>query len=349
MKKMRKLLVLLLVLAMSCTALSGCGTKDEKDSSAGTEADNKDNGSANKDDSDAKDTITLGVCQLVTHVALDASYQGFVDGLKEAGYEEGKNLVIDFNNASNEQANCQTIASKLVNKDVDLILAIATHAGQACANATKDIPVFITAVTDPAESGIVATNAAPGGNVTGTSDMTPVKKQMELLVRLCPDVKKVAVLYCSNEENSQIQGDLAVKEAEALGLETQVATVSQTNEIQSVVEALVGKVDAIYIPTDNMLASNMETVSMIATQNKLPIICGEEGMVASGGLATYGLNYYNLGKQTAAMAVRVLKGEAEPESMPIEYLENAEFSYNADIAAQLGITIPDDLLAEAQK
>lgn len=298
----------------------------------------------------AKDEIfTIGVCQLAKHVALDATHEGFMDGLKEAGYEEGKNLVIDYNDANGDRANCQTIASKLVNKNVDMILAIATDAAQACANATKDIPILVTAVTDPADAGVVASNEAPGGNVTGTSDLTPVKEQMELLVRLLPEAKTVGILYCSNEPNSQIQADIAIKEAEALGLATEVGTISQTSEIQTVVEALVGKVDVLYSPTDNMVADNMATVSGISNSNGVPIICGEEGMVNGGGLATYGLNYYNLGKQTAQMTVKILKGEAKPGDMPIEYLQNITFAYNKEVADQLGITIPEDLIAEAGK
>lgn len=348
MKKMKKVFAAMLILVLACSMLSGCGTKEEK-------KENEDNNNLpstenNNDSEDVEknnDMITLGVCQLVKHAALDASYEGFVDGLKEAGYESGKNLEIIYDVAGGEKSNCQTIANKLANKNVNLILAIATDAAQACANATKDIPIFVTAVTDPESSGIVITNSNPGGNVTGTSDLTPVKRQMELLVKLFPDAKKVAILYCSSESNSQIQGDLAVKEAEAVGLEVVIKTVSQTSEIQTAVESLVGKVDVLYAPTDNMIAANMETVAMIANSNKLPIIVGEEGMVEKGGLATYGINYYNLGKQTAAMAVKVLKGEADTATMPIEYLENTTFSYNKDVADMLGIIIPEDLLAEA--
>ncbi|MDR0958439.1 MAG: ABC transporter substrate-binding protein, partial [Clostridiales bacterium] len=185
-------------------------------------------------DTTAKKSITLGIDQLVTHQALDASCQGFIDGLKDAGYVEGENLTIDFNNADGDKGNAQTIAAKLVNSESDIILAIATDAAQACANATRDIPVFITAVTDPQSAGIVESNEVPGGNVTGTSDLTPVKRQMELLVKLLPNAKTVGVIYNSSEVNSEIQGNMAVAEAEALGLTATVATASQTSEIQSV-------------------------------------------------------------------------------------------------------------------
>ena len=321
MKGIKKVISGLLLLAMA-GVLSACGTKETSS------------------DTDAK---KIGVCQLVTHDALDASYQGFVDGLKDAGYVDGENITIDYQNAQGDQSNCNTIATKLVNENCDLILAIATNAAQSCANATKDIPILVTAVTDPADAGVVESNEVPGGNVSGTSDLTPVKKQMELLVKLIPDAKKIAILYCSSETNSQVQANMAKDEAEALGLETQFATVSASNEIEQVVQSLVGEVDVIYAPTDNTIASGMSTVAMIANANKIPIICGEEGMVGNGGLATYGINYYNLGKQTAVQAVKILEGKADTATMPIEYLEEVNLAINEEVAAELGITIPDDL------
>lgn len=285
----------------------------------------------------------IGICQLSEHVALDAAYEGFVDGLEEAGYVDGENIEIDYQNAQGDQSNCPTIASKLVNDQSDLILAIATSAAQACANATEEIPILVTAVTDPAASGLVEDNTAPGSNISGTSDLTPVKEQLDLMMQLLPDTEKIAILYCSSESNSEIQAELAMEAAEELGIETIEATVSNSNEIQQVVQNLIGKADAIYAPTDNIIAAGMQTVSLVANPAGLPIICGEEGMVKNGGLATNGINYYNLGKQTAAMAVKILEGEAEPATMPIEYLEDVETVINAATAEELGIEIPEDL------
>ena len=285
----------------------------------------------------------IGICQLSEHVALDAAYEGFVDGLEEAGYVDGENIEIDYQNAQGDQSNCPTIASKLVNDQSDLILAIATPAAQACANATEEIPILVTAVTDPAASGLVEDNTAPGSNISGTSDLTPVKEQLDLMMQLLPDTEKIAILYCSSESNSEIQAELAMEAAEELGIETIEATVSNSNEIQQVVQNLIGKADAIYAPTDNIIAAGMQTVSLVANPAGLPIICGEEGMVKNGGLATNGINYYNLGKQTAAMAVKILEGEAEPATMPIEYLEDVETVINAATAEELGIEIPEDL------
>lgn len=286
--------------------------------------------------------LKIGVVQLVEHVALDASYKGFVDGLAKAGYVDGDNIVIDFQNAQGEQANCNTIASKLVNDKSDLILAIATPAAQAVANATKDIPIVITAVTDPADAKLVNSNEAPGGNVTGTSDRTPCAEQIDLLTKLLPEAKTIGMLYCSSESNSKLQIDMARAEADKLGLASVDYTVSNSNEIQQVVESMIGKVDAIYTPTDNMIAAAMTTVAMVANENKIPIIAGESGMLSGGALATYGLDYYNLGLLTAEQAVKIIEG-AKPGDLPIAYLKDFVLEVNEPVAEQLGITIPADL------
>lgn len=292
----------------------------------------------------SKKVTKIGIVQLVEHPALDASYQGFVDGLKDAGYIDGENIKIDYQNAQGEQANCVTIAQKLVSDRDDLILAIATPAAQAVANLTTEIPVLVTAVTDPETAHLVNSNKLPGTNVTGTSDLTPCAAQMDLLKRLIPDAKKVAMLYSSSEENSRFQVNLAKEACDKIGLSYVDATVSNTNEVQQVVQSLVGKVDAIYTPTDNMVASCMATVSMVANEAKIPVIVGEDGMVQGGGLATYGINYYELGKQTAVMAVDILKNGKKPAEMPIQYLNTCDFSYNKDTAELLGISIPVELL-----
>ncbi|TAH72771.1 MAG: ABC transporter substrate-binding protein [Anaerolineaceae bacterium] len=320
--KFRRILVGLLVFALAGGLLSGCGKKDT--------------------------LYKIGINQLVRHEALDASYQGFVDALEDAGYIDGENIKIDYQNAQNDQSTLNTIATKLVNDGSDLILAIATPSAQAVANATRDIPILVTAVTDPAGSDLVESNDAPGGNVSGTSDLTPVKKQIELLTQLVPDAKKIAILYSSSESNSKIQVEMAKEAAKDLNLEVMEATVSNTNEIEQVVQSLVGKIDAIYAPTDNTIASGMPTVAMVANPNGIPIICGEEGMVSKGGLATYGIDYYKLGWLTGEQAVRIIKDKAQTATMPIEYLPEDEYSLtvNEDVARQLGIEIPKELISE---
>lgn len=289
-------------------------------------------------------TIKIGVIQLVEHSALDANYKGFVDGLAEAGYVDGENIKIDYQNAQGEQANCVTIAQKFVNGKSDLIFAIATPAAQAAANLTRKIPILISSVTDPESANLVKSNTAPGGNVTGTSDLTPCAAQMELIKKIVPDAKKVGMLYCSSEQNSHFQIKLAEEACDKLGLKYVEATVSNSNEIQQVTQSLCGKVDVIYSPTDNMIAAGMPLVGQVALENKIPVIVGEEGMCRAGGLATYGINYYELGKQTAKMAVKILKGEAKPATMPIEYLDTCDFVVNEETAKALGVTIPAELL-----
>ena len=326
----KKLLASVLTFTLVASMLAGCGSKETASSDTESEV------------------FKIGVNQLVTHAALDASYQGFVDALKEAGYEDGVNIKIDYQNANGDQSTANTIATKLVNDNNDLILSIATPSAQACANATKDIPILVTAVTDPAGSGLVASNEAPGGNVSGTSDLNPVEEQISLLTKLVPTAKNIAILYCSSESNSKIQVDLATAAAKAAGLTVQEASVSNSNEIQQVVQSLVGKVDAIYAPTDNTIAAGMPTVAQVANDNNLPVICGEAGMVEAGGLATYGIDYYELGKLTGVQAVKIIKGEAKTATMPIEYLpkDKLTLTINEEVAAKLGITIPADLKTE---
>lgn len=328
MKLMKKAATLGLASILTMSLMTGCG-------------------GSKKEETKEDKIYQVGVTQYVEHDALDAAYKGFVDGLEDAGYKDGENIKIDLQNAQADQSNCQTIASKLVKDKKDLILAIATPAAQAVANETKDIPILVTAVTDPADAKLVESNEEPGTNVSGTSDLTPCKEQMELLTKLVPDAKKVAMLYCSAEANSKFQIDLAKKAAKELKLETVDATVADSNEIEQVVKSLKGKVDAIYSPTDNVIAAGMTTVSMVADEIGIPVIVGEEGMCTGGGLATYGIDYYKLGQQTAKMAVKVLEGE-DISKMPIEYQEDCELIINKDAVKKLNIKVPEDLDKEAR-
>ncbi|KLI29913.1 ABC transporter substrate-binding protein [Brachyspira hyodysenteriae] len=299
---------------------------------------------SNSNSASAGDKVfKIGILQLIEHDALDASYRGFVDGLKEAGYEDGKNIIIDYQNAQGEQANCVTIGQKFVNDKSDLILAIATPAAQAVANMTKDIPILVTAVTDPAAAKLVADNNAPGGNVSGTSDLTPVEAQIELLNEITPNLKTVGLLYCSSEQNSVFQMDIAKKKLDSMGIKYIDATVTSANEIQQVVQSVVGKVEAIYTPTDNMIAAGMATVALVAEPAKLPVVCGEGGMTMLGGTATYAISYYELGKLTATQAVAILKGEKQPATMPIETLKTFDLVVNTNMVNSIGITIPESL------
>lgn len=348
MKKTSKIMSLVLAGAMvlSLGACSGGGTAETTkaelteavtaaSSEEGTEAASEAGEGAGQTAEGT--TYQIGILQLVQHTALDAANEGFIAALDEAGIQ----YDLDSQNASGDQSACQTVASKFANDKKDLILAIATPAAQAVAGAVTDTPVLITAVTDPAESGLVDDNQKPGGNVTGTSDLTPVKEQIDLLKQILPDAKKVGILYCSAESNSEIQAQMAREAIEAAGMTSQDFTVSSSNEIQTVVQSMVGKVDAIYAPTDNTIAAGMTTVGMVAGDNNLPVICGESGMVDNGGLATYGIDYYQLGYMTGQQAVRILTEGASPADMPIEYLpvEKCELTVNEETAATLGIDV----------
>ena len=354
MKKMKKLLSILLALTL-LFALAACNTTGENtEGNEGTE--NNENVENNGETSTAE--FSIGVIQLASHTALDAAREGFVAGLDEAGLS----YEIEVLNAAGEQANCPTLATKLVNDQVDLILAIATPAAQAAAQATDTIPILVTAVTDPAYAGLVESNDAPGGNVSGTSDMNPVEDQIELLLTLAPETKTVGLLYSNSEansttpiaeakayhageDNSILQANLAEEILTAKNIAVEHFTASDSSQVQSVAQSMVGKVDAVYIPTDNLMADTMATISMVLTPEGIPTICGEGNMVNNGCLATYGFSYEELGRQTAAQAVSILKDGADISTMPIGFYEGElELIVNDEVAAELGIEIPADLM-----
>lgn len=330
---MKKLCSIIMTLVLA-GALAGCAGNSSTKPAAAPAADAK---PAAEVPAAEDTTYKIGVLQLVQHEALDASNKGFFAALNDAGIK----YEADQQNASGDQSACQTIAESLVNNGNDLILAIATPAAQAVVGATTEIPVIVTAVTDPAGSGLVASNDAPGGNVTGTSDLTPVKEQIDLLKKVLPEAKTVGILYCTAESNSDIQAAMAEEACKNAGLESKVYTVASSNEIQQVVESMVGNVNCIYAPTDNTIAAGMTTVAMVANENNLPVICGEEGMVNNGGLCTYGIDYYELGYLAGQQAVAILKGEATPAETPIGYLpaEKCALTVNEEVAKTLGIDV----------
>ena len=308
---------------LAATALTGCGSNSAASGSAGSAA------SGTK--------YTIGILQLTEHSALDAANKGFCKAIKKSGL----NVKIDQQNAQNDQSACQTIASKFVSDGVDLIFAIATPAAQAAAAATSDIPIVGSAITDYAESGLVEDNDKPGTNVTGTSDLTPVAEQLEMMQKVLPDVKTVGLLYCTAESNSKIQIDAAKAELDKLGIAYTDYSVSSSNEIQSVVESGVGKVDAFYAPTDNTIAAGAAQVGQICKENKIPFVAGEEGMCMAGGLFTLSIDYTDLGYRAGEMAVKILKGEAKPEDMAIEHLSTKDLKVikNDEMAEAIGVDL----------
>lgn len=325
MKMWKKGVLLMAALAVGLTA--GCGSTQK---------------------TGEKKNVKVGVVQLVEHQALDAANKGFVDGLAAGGFKEGQNLTLDRQNAQADQSNLQTIAQRFANNKEDLICAIATPAAQTMANATKDIPIVGTAITDYKVAKLVKDNSQPGTNVTGTTDMNPVEAQIDLLVKIMPKARTVGFIYNSSEVNSQLQIDLAKKAAAARGLKTVEATVSSVNDIQQAAQSLVGKADALYVPTDNVLASAMPNLIKITDEAKIPVFCGEAGMTKAGGVATLGIDYYKLGFQTGEMAADILSGKAKPQNMAIQAQKTFTVTLNEAQIKKLGLTVPDDILKEAK-
>ena len=318
---MKKLTALLLTLVMAIS-LTACG--------------------GGETNSGSEDKIKIGVLQQLEHVALDQAREGFVKALEDNGLKDGEKIVLDIQNAQADQSNLQTMADRLISEENDIILAIATGAAQTVAGKTKDIPILITAVTDPVDAGLVNSMENPGTNVSGTSDASPMAEQIDLMLQLSPNVKTVGVLYTSSEDNSVLQVSQLKPILAAKNLEIVEQTVTNSNDVQQAAQSIVNKCDAIYIPTDNVLASSIALVASVANDAKVPVIVGESGMVTGGGFATIGIDYFNLGYQTGEMAVRILNGE-DVSTMAVETQKDFAYTINGDVAEILGITIPDNL------
>lgn len=327
MKKMCKFLSLSIVAAMAI-GLCACGDKSE------------DNNASNTESSKGDAKYTIGICQLVQHDALDAATQGFKDYLTE---QLGDDVVFDEQNASNDSANCATIVNSFVAKDVDLILANATSPLQSAAAATTDIPILGTSVTDYGTAlSISDWNGTTGRNISGTSDLAPLKDQAAMLNELFPDAKNVGLLYCSSEANSQYQVDIMTEELEALGYTCTPYTFVDSNDIAAVVQSAVSSNDVMYIPTDNTAASNTEVINNIASEAGVPIIAGEAGICKGCGVATLSISYYDLGYQTGKMAYEILVNGADISTMEVEFAPKVTKQYNPTLCEKLGITVPDD-------
>lgn len=293
--------------------------------------------SNNKKADNSSEVKHVGVLQVVQHPSLDKAYAGFKKGLKKGGYVEGKNLKIDYQNAQNSQDNLKSMSEKLVNKKSDLILGIATPAAQSVANSTQDIPVVVTAVTDLKAAKLVDSNAKPGRNITGTTDMVSIDKQIKLLLSIVPKAKTIGVMYNAGESNSKIQADLAIKALKKAGVKVVVKTANTTNDVQQVTETLAGKVQGIYVPTDNTFASAASIIGKVVKEKKIPLVAGSTDQVKTGGLASIGIDYESLGEQTGKMAAKILDGKAKPADMPVEKAEKLQLVVNKKMAKALGI------------
>ncbi|WEV61331.1 tryptophan ABC transporter substrate-binding protein [Streptococcaceae bacterium ESL0729] len=291
------------------------------------------------------DKQQIGVLQFVTHPALDEIYKGVKDGLAESGF---KDIKINFLNGEGDQSKLQTMSKELVAQKNDALIGIATPAAQSLANATTSIPIIMGAVSDPVGAKLISNLEKPDKNITGVSDKFPVDKQLDLMKEVLPDLKTVGVLYSSSEDNSKSQVAEFKKAAEASGIEVIEYAVPSTNEISATMEVASSKVDAFYTPMDNTVASAFPTVINIANKAKKPVFPSVDTMVEQGGLAAVAINQYDLGKATGKMAAKVLKGE-KISSLPVEEFSEVKPVVNEDAAQKLGITLPEKLLAEADK
>lgn len=286
-----------------------------------------------------KDVFRIGISQFITHQSLDATREGFVDELAKQGYVEGKNIEIDLQNAQGEQRNLKTISQQLAESS-DVVLAIATPSAQSLTNTTQTTPVIFSAVTDPVSAKLVESREHPGGNVTGTSDQSSdaISTQINLIKKVLPKAKTIGILYTQSEPNSVVQKDEAKRLLEEKGFTVVEKTILDSNNVKAAAESLMAEVDMVFVPTDNIISSTMETVKQVSIKHKVPVFGGSTEMIAVGGLYNYGTNYEELGRQTARMLIRVLKGE-KPENIAVELPEKLELHTNKEMADALGIDI----------
>lgn len=325
--KLKKAAAILMAAAMTAS-LAACGSSSSGESSSESSA-------------GSDGTYTIGICQQMEHPALDAATEGFQDACKEKF--GGDNVEFDVQNAQGEQTMCSTIINNFVSSDVDLILANATLPLQTAAQATADIPILGTSVTDFASAlGISDWTGATGVNISGTCDLAPIDEQEDMLTELLPEAKTVGILYCSAESNSKYQAELFEAELEKDGIEYKEYTAADSNEIQSVVTNAVSECDAIYIPTDNTMASNTQIINNICLPAKVPVIAGEQGICSGCGIATLSISYYDIGYRAGEMAYEILAEGADISTMEIETAPQVTKMYNPAICEELGITVPDD-------
>ena len=329
-KKFIKGIAAAAIAAMSMGMLAGCG-----------------GGSDTQQDAEMH---KVGIVQLMQHGALDQANQGLVEGLATAGYVVGENLEIDQQNAQGDQSNLQSIAQQFLSNDVEMIMAIATPAAQVMAANTEEIPIVATAITSFEQAGLVESNEAPNTNVTGTHDMTPIAEQIDLLLQIVPDAKSIGTVYTSSEKNSQVQVGILKEVCEAKGLTVVERTVSTVNDIQQATQSLVEEnVDAVWLCTDNNVASAMPQVVGVTDAAGIITVCAEESMVMSGGTITYGINFYQIGYDAGLMAAKILNGEAVPAEMPIQgpKQEDLKLVINPEAVEIIGVEIPAELMEKA--
>ena len=327
--KSKRFLAAGMLLSMMAFAAAGCGGGDKK---------------ADAPKKDAAKVYNVGIVQLVEHQALDDSRKGFIEGMKKKGFEEGKNVKYDVQNAQADQSNLQTIAQRFVNNNVDLICAIATPSAQTMANATKTIPIVGSAITSYESAKLVKSDKKPETNVTGTSDMAPVAAQLDLGLKLKPGAKKVGLMFTSSEMNSQIQIKMAEEHLKKAGVAYEEGSVNTVNDIQEIARNLVSKgVEFIYVPTDNVIASATPALVAITNEAKVPVIAADAILLKSGATASVNIEFFQLGVISGEMAGDILLGKAKPQDMPIAFQKEFTPSINKAQAEKLGLKVPEEL------
>ncbi len=330
--------VALIPLAAACSS-GGTGTSGAAPAASGSTA-------ASSGGSAAAKSVKIGISQIVTHPSLDAVRKNFLDELAKNGYVEGKNLTVDYKNPEGDQSTLNTIAQGFAADKKDLVLAIATPTALAMAQAISDKPILFAAVTDPVGAKLVASLDAPGKNVTGTSDMNPIDKQIALVKQLVPNVKTIGMVYSSAEQNSLVQVDLAKAAAQKVGLAVKAAAITNSSEVQQGAQSLVGNCEAVFIGTDNTVVSGFEGLLAVTQPAKLPVVTADADSVKRGAVASYAVDYAKMGVQTAQMALKIFNGSA-PAAMPVETQKDPQLTINPAAAAKIGLTIPDAVKSAA--
>ncbi|GAA4713780.1 ABC transporter substrate binding protein [Brevibacillus fulvus] len=323
-------------------SLAACGTAGNQEQTAAPSA------PATSDAPAEQKTLKLGITQFVEHPALDSVYKGIVDGLAASGYEDGKQIAIDFQNAHGEIANTTTIAQKFAGDKDDMVIAIATPSAQAVAKTVQDVPIVFSTVTDPISAELVSSLEKPDKNITGTSDKLSMAQQLELIQKFLPNLKKLGVLYTTSEVNSGVQVKELQEAGKQKGIEVVEAGISSLSEIQNATQSLVGNVDAVLIPIDNTIVSGFEGVLSVAEKAKLPVFASDTDTVKRGAVATFGIDYYKMGKQTGEMAARILGGQQVADT-PVEVSKETDLYINAKAAETFGLQVPEDLAKSAKE
>ena len=343
---MKKSIAFLLTAALGASLLSGCVTTVEEAESAPVQT----QAGETQESSDTPEaSYTIGIGQFAEHGSLDNCREGFLLGLEEEGIVEGENLEVLYENAQTDGGTASQINTTFVGKDVDLICAIATPMAQAAYSAAQkaDIPVIYTAVTDPLAAELVNEDGSPVGNITGTSDELPVEAQLKMIRQVLPDAKTIGIMYTTSEVNSEA----AIAEYEALapeyGFEIVTSGISSSADVSLAADTLINKVDCLTNLTDNTVVASLPVILDKANAKNIPVFGSEIEQVKIGCLASMGLDYIELGKQTGKMAAKVLKGEEKASAMNYERLEGAAFYGNTAVAESLGITLPQDLVSGA--